>query len=331
MSKTMPETATNDGSALASSLVGNPLRSRYHRMIKPQANRGILLTNYAANKGEIVVELIRTDPAAKHYFMRIGNFAANFNLAANIPDPLNPPNGHIEIPNDNNDTFRLANVQVNGIPPVAPRANNYRIAIGAYANGGGLLESVTFGFIAIPGATPVSVTVPAKGCLFFAYTPFGVALPKNEKLLESLPCFVPAPIDASTVGIVVPAGQTWNNEHGACDANGAPAGDNDTTIDAYFTSALGSENMKRLNKAPQPVGVFLDGLLTAMWDYGPENASDVNACAQMPIGTAGANLIVTKIGPTDDRIMPNNLLFGLHTDDDWSTQSGSLNVQLTWN
>ena len=224
---------------------------------------------------------------------------------------------------------------VQNLPTTQPRANNQRILIKAYNNANAAIESETFAFIVIPSAVPVSVRVPAKGCLFFAYTPFDVVLPKGEKLLDSLPCFVPAPIDATTVGITVPAGQTWNNEHGAFGPDGGPAGpqpDNDTTIDAYFSPALGSENMKRLNKTPQPVGVFLDGLLTAMWDYGPENASHPTACAQMPIGAnPPASHNIVNIGTSAEPIMPVHLLFGLHTDDDWSTQSGSLEVKLTWN
>lgn len=217
-------------------------------------------------------------------------------------------------------------------PTTQPRANNQRILIKAYNNNNAAIESETFAFMVIPSAVPVSVRVPAKGCLFFAYTPFGVALPKGEKLLESLPCFVPAPIDAASVVITVPAGQTWTNEHGAYDANGGPAGDNDTTIVDYKHASLGSENMKRLNAEHLPGGVFLDGLLTAMWDYGPENASHPTACVQMPIGTnPPASHNVENIGTSAEPIVPVHLLFGLHTDDDWSTQSGSLEVKLTWN
>lgn len=296
------------------------MRSQHFAASQPLPNRGILLRAYdpQTGNGQIKIRVRKSSIDATRFFVRMGGIGTP---VLPMPDPLNVT-GLVELMDPDNDgVFGADNVNVLGIPQVAPRANNQRIQVGAYAGNGQLLESSNFGFMAIPPTTTVSVS--AKGCLFFAYAGYGAPLPRaGEKLPDNFPTSVCVPMDAGNVIVSVSTGQTWNNGSTNTDAGGDVAQVNPTHPD-YIHGDLFSQHFETGGPLP-------DNMLVGMWDYGAENVLDPNACKEMQMPFLPPLKIPLPESVPPEEVPPTFLLLGSHSDEDWSNHSGKLDVLITW-
>lgn len=307
--------------------------SIHFRASQPLPNRGILMRNFVDNgngtgNGQIVINVNKPATSGAQ------DFAA---VVGDLATALALPNNYAAVPAAAKLTqvgmtttyTRMADV-VN-IPIAAHRNNNYKVLIAAYDNTGARIETEAFAFVAMPPRAVVRVS--AGACLFLAYTSFGVATPNGEVLPDHSPAEAIAAIDATSVRVsVLPIGgvdQTWSyNGENYTTANGETNlmigfTNPNTTNALYRTAALGSTNIKAS-------GALLHHRLVGMWDFGPENAADFNACQETDIGVGTATLSVPQIVSGTEILTPIKLLLGAHSSENWTNNTGSLDVTLEW-
>lgn len=309
--------------------------------VQPLLGRGVMLRNYNSvnQTGIITVTMHRSNNTVNSMYCRVGPTTP----ALTMP-PVAPPAGAvdpIQLTQDplNLDNFSNANVPIANIPqavvlgPNNQQVMNQQIIVGSYNAAGNLQGTTTFQFVAVPQNS--TVIVLAKGCLFFAYTPAGIALPRpGEALPTNYPTSLAVPVDAAQVTASMPgAAQTWTNSGNVLSGPSGQPGDFDITSMDYITTALHSQYMKRLDgpNAPQ----LLDGLLASMWDIGEGNSSDPNACVEFPLGMplttpASTNLVTIPAAFNNATRSLLNLLLGMHQAQNWAGSNGQLTVTLTW-
>jgi hypothetical protein len=309
------------------------------RRIRPLTNRAILVRRI--NNTDMIYVTVRRLNLLEvaSICCKVGNLT---DTPFTLPDPIDPANlpaGVFQLPLVADNIFQ-ASVPVLNIAPaiaISPLPNtvipNQKIVIAGYNANLSRCDPITFPFIAILQNSTVSVS--AKGCLFFAYAQELNATSAPPRTGESLstnrPTFVPVPIDEDflRVNISVPneagATQKWNNSGAILVDAAGEAGDFDITNADYISDNYYSNNIKKLSAAGPEL---LDGSLVSMWDMGFDNSSDSQLCVETSIGLqkmVDKPQVSSSLG--EDRF---NLLLGQHAEADWSKSSLALNVSLEW-
>ena len=302
-----------------------PLRPALSAISYPAANQVVLVQNYdpTAQTGTVLVRYSRDNPLVTQVIACFKPAAGTFSM----PNPLPPgplPAGCfslLEVGTTN--TFQNTGSPVANLPPQPPGGNNLHLFVGAYDAGGNLLDARDTVFVAMPAV--VRYPVLATHCLWLVYAPptTPALQPFGETVAPPSP-YVPVPIqvpDGATrvrvdpVTTAPPA--SWQHDPSPTQASG-PQGLTGTEqpLDpryqtVYQNAALHSANITS--------GNFRLNRLVGLWVYGDPT-----------VATTELDVIQTNQFAIPTGTAPVSLCLGFHDGYQWSNNSNSAPVQLTW-
>lgn len=244
-------------------------------------------------------------------------------LPANIPGTVAAP--LFELTNGGTGAKYTAAAPVN-LPTVAPSRNNKVVVVGAYNAGNALIpgSQASCGFMLMPRV--VQVSVGAKCCIWMTFAPAGtINGTHNETVPEYLPVSLRIPDNAIQAVVEAIAGE-WR--HDPADSTKSDADGRTEKRPLQFPAlyrnnpALYAQNFTGPNGEDLAAFPIALNKLIAFLDYGPEN---INKVIEVGKNTAQTPIPIPYADPR-----PSSLQLAFHDGYQWSNNSGSITVKVTW-
>lgn len=302
----------------------------------PLPNQKVVVKNYDVNfgTGTIRVRAHRDTDATKRM---VAIIREETDPVYNEPMPPRLPAagtgmlaGYTELMQQvNPESFKADDVPVLGLAAVSPVANNKRVFIGCYDVNDALLGDVdSVPFMAFPTMFPV--VVDARCTLWLTFADDDAELANHEKPPEYRPraLLVPATdgLEVAITKVELAARTTDRWQKGpnlalVTDANGL-AGSEAGLADLTYKTA------GKIHSQDITGGDFRKGELVALWDYGAALPTTEKEVGLPAVGAPRPTLDVEPHPASGAR--PSRLQLAFHDGVQWSNNTGSVVVQVSW-
>ncbi len=295
-----------------------PLRSSELAIEKPTPGQMLL----ADGNGKVRVQIRKLGNGVR-FFGRIYDATVPPNQRT-VPDnaPVNPSD-YFELSNGGSGTTYSYDATVLN-PTNAPRRNNRVVVVGAYDSDDALINGseAACGFMLMPRTFQVNVS--AKCCIWMTFAPTGTVNQQyNESVQEYLPVSLGIPDNASQILLEAISGE-WRHdpaESAKSDANGRSLAKPLEKPNLYRDNpALYAQNFTGPNDEDLATYNIELNKLIAFLDYGPENYNKI-----IKVGNAATTVLIPSTTPR-----PSFLQLAFHDGFQWSNNSGSVSVKVTW-